>query len=219
MAAFAPVSVSLIACKARSIARADVPETFRPALCARPFKPSGRVIVILSIVMHINQHQPYSFVKSKLRRKSRYFSGKFTMSMKAIYQGYGDDDPRILELVYWGLTYFAARQEEFDKGINIDTEVPFALRLSEKRNKICFVKCPGCNTVFTSRSRHFKYCPDCITEHKRDLQRIRRGARACKHCGKSLPKKFPNREYCPGGACRVAAWRERKNDSISPGPS
>ena len=164
-------------------------------------------------------------MKSRLRRRYRYNSGQFSLNTKLLisYQTEktGSDSPeesddtvgRVMDSVWWACAYFHAYQKEFDNGTNIDTEIPFEIQPPWGHKKICFVKCPACNKVFVCLSHRFKYCPNCIDEHKRDLQRIRRGARKCEHCGKPLPKNTTKRrKFCPGGACRIAAFRSRKND-------
>lgn len=122
-------------------------------------------------------------------------------------------------MVSWWFGYYLNHRSEFEKGIEIDTKIPFPLLSSRGKthNKLYFVKCNECNTVFVCTGRKFRYCSNCTKEHKRNLQRIRRGARVCQKCGKPLPKEYPNRIFC-SGACRTAACRERKK-AIAPRPS
>jgi hypothetical protein len=80
---------------------------------------------------------------------------------------------------------------------------------------IYFALCVNCKKeLLISLSRPVKYCPRCSKIRKRYKQQIRRaikeGRRRCKYCQKPLPKKYPNRVYCEGGACKQAAYRGRK---------
>jgi hypothetical protein len=75
--------------------------------------------------------------------------------------------------------------------------------------------CPICKkAVNIHLSRPIKYCPNCARIKDANKQRLRRaikrGQHLCKCCGKPLPKEYPNRDYCPGGACKQKAYRERK---------
>jgi len=117
----------------------------------------------------------------------------------------------------WWFAYYLNHRDEFEKGKNIDTKIPFSLLppRGKAHNKLYFIKCDGCNTVFGCTERKFQYCPTCLNERKNNLQRIHRGAQTCKHCGKPLPKKYPNRKYC-SGACRTAACRERRKNIVFP---
>jgi hypothetical protein len=222
----APVSFSsfkfLIAL---SIASAVSPEMFIPKACARSRKPLGRVMVVRSFSMHmaIKTNNHIFNVPSSLRLKSRYNTKSFHVNIRYFFPGpllfpdnsNGEDFDRFYDAVFWATDYFKKNQENFDKGINIDTEFPFEWQPSKGQIKICFVKCARCNTIFICRSHHFEYCPGCIKVHQKDQQRIRRGAKQCKNCGVSLEKKYSNRKFC-SGSCRTAYCRKRKKGLISP---
>lgn len=71
--------------------------------------------------------------------------------------------------------------------------------------------CPVCKkAVNIHLSRAKILCPNCTLIANTDKQRLRRGWKVCKYCGKPLPKEYPNRNYCQGGVCKQRAYRERK---------
>lgn len=106
--------------------------------------------------------------------------------------------------------------ENFLIGKNIDCELEFHIyhNIPAKWKKICFILCPSCKkSINIHLSRAVKYCPVCsnmkTNERRRKIRAIKIGHRLCKHCGKPLPKKYPNREYC----CRShqqMSWLNRK---------
>lgn len=103
---------------------------------------------------------------------------------------------------------------KFDIEFNIKHNIP------PKWKTYCISLCPVCKKgVNIHLSRSVKYCPKCAKENKLDQQRLRRAVKQhqhlCKSCGNPLPKKYPNREYCPGGACKQKEYRQRKQRELN----
>lgn len=103
-------------------------------------------------------------------------------------------------------------EDKFIRGYDIHT---LHQSITTKEKKYCISICPVCKkAVNIHLSRVKKLCPNCDRESKSDKQRIRRaikkGRNFCKSCGKLLPKEYPNRDYCPGGACKQKMYRKRK---------
>jgi len=82
--------------------------------------------------------------------------------------------------------------------------------------KLYISLCECCKKgIIINTSRHVKYCSECSKKRARSKQAEKRailsGRHLCQHCKKPLPKKYPNRVFCPGGACKQAAYRERRH--------
>jgi hypothetical protein len=105
-------------------------------------------------------------------------------------------------------------QAEILNGKTIIFDMPWRFQPTKGRlSKVTISHCIQCNKIFTRVSKNIiknTICHDCKKEYARDLQRVRRNTRVCLYCRKLLPKEFPNRKYCSGGACRAAAYRVRK---------
>jgi hypothetical protein len=98
---------------------------------------------------------------------------------------------------------------KFDIEYSINQNIP-------PKWKIYFISlCPVCKKAVNIHFRRpVRYCPNCAKESKTDKQQLRRAIkqnrRLCKTCSKPLPRKYPNRNYCPGGACKQKSYRNRK---------
>jgi hypothetical protein len=112
--------------------------------------------------------------------------------------------------------------ERLRQGEIIKCNIEFNIKhnIPPKWKRYCISLCSVCKKgVNIHLSRSVKYCPKCARENRIDQQRLRRAIkqnrRLCKNCGKPLPKKYPNRNYCPGGACKQKEYRRRKQRELN----
>jgi hypothetical protein len=121
-------------------------------------------------------------------------------------------EPHIIERLREG-EIFKFNIEKFNIELSVKPNIPSYWR------KYCISLCPVCKKgVNIHLSRPVKYCPICAQENKMDNQRLRRAIQQnrhlCKTCGKTLSKKYPNREYC-NGACKQKDYRRRKDHKLN----
>ena len=107
--------------------------------------------------------------------------------------------------------------DQLRKGEVFKFSIEFTIKenIPPRWKQYCISLCPICKRgVNIHLSRPVKYCPKCRKDNKMEKQRLRRAIknnqRLCKNCGKPLPKEYPNRKYCMGGACKQKEYRRRK---------